>query len=52
MKKLQEAHVPYNTGWAGELKKGQGDSDHRDDHGRFCVHETGQPQGALRPGAH
>ena len=23
MKKLQEAHVPYNTGWAGELKKGQ-----------------------------
>src|SRR3972149_11554433 len=23
MKKLQEAHVAYNTGWAGELKKGQ-----------------------------
>ena len=23
MKKLQEDHVPYNTGWAGELKKGQ-----------------------------
>jgi uncharacterized protein YcgI (DUF1989 family) len=23
MKKLKEAHVPYNTGWAGELKKGQ-----------------------------
>ena len=23
MKKLQEAHVPYNSGWAGELKSGQ-----------------------------
>ncbi len=23
MKKLKEGHVPYNTGWAGELRKGQ-----------------------------
>ncbi|MBI4529818.1 MAG: urea carboxylase-associated family protein [Deltaproteobacteria bacterium] len=23
MKKLKETHVPYNTGWAGELRKGQ-----------------------------
>src|SRR5688500_9152096 len=23
MNKLKEAHVPYNTGWAGDLKKGQ-----------------------------
>jgi uncharacterized protein len=23
MKKLKEAHVPYNSGWAGELKNGQ-----------------------------
>jgi uncharacterized protein YcgI (DUF1989 family) len=23
MKTLSQAHVPYNTGWAGELKKGQ-----------------------------
>jgi uncharacterized protein len=23
MKKLGQQHVPYNTGWAGELKKGQ-----------------------------
>ena len=23
MKKVKEEHVPYNTGWAGELKKGQ-----------------------------
>ncbi|HTM07308.1 MAG TPA: urea carboxylase-associated family protein [Verrucomicrobiae bacterium] len=23
MKKIKEEHVPYNTGWSGELKKGQ-----------------------------
>ena len=23
MKIIKEQHVPYNTGWAGELKKGQ-----------------------------
>jgi uncharacterized protein len=23
MKKLSQEHVPYNTGWAGEMKKGQ-----------------------------
>ncbi len=23
MQKISETHVPYNTGWAGELKKGQ-----------------------------
>jgi uncharacterized protein YcgI (DUF1989 family) len=23
MKKLKEQHVPYNTGWAGDIKKGQ-----------------------------
>ena len=23
MKKVKEAHVPYNSGWAGELKNGQ-----------------------------
>src|SRR5215510_7031067 len=23
MTKISEAHVPYNTGWAGEMKKGQ-----------------------------
>ena len=23
MKKIREQHLPYNTGWAGELKKGQ-----------------------------
>ena len=43
MKKLQEVRFPYNSGWAGELREGQSDSDHRNDHGRFGVHEAGQP---------
>ena len=23
MTKISDTHVPYNTGWAGEMKKGQ-----------------------------
>ena len=23
MKTISQAHVPYNTGWSGEMKKGQ-----------------------------
>ena len=42
MKKVKEAHVPIIQ--AGpENKKWAGDSDPSDDHGRFRVHEAGQP---------